>query len=115
MGEPPYYDTHLAALQRETDARYAACLATLDAVMPDGVRWTTPGGGPTLWVEVPRHVDLAQVRAELLTQGVAIETTDECFVGERHLHGFRVSYTWLAPEVLRDALEKVGTALRRAL
>ena len=110
-----YYDTHLAALQRETDARYAQCLATLDAVMPEGVRWTTPGGGPTLWVEVSRRVDLAKVRAELISHGVAIETTDECFVGEPHLHGFRVSYAWLAPEVLRDALEKVGAVLRRTL
>ena len=35
-----YYDTHLHALQRALDARYAACLAALDELMPDGVRWT---------------------------------------------------------------------------
>ena len=58
-----YYDTHLAQLQKELDARYAACLQALDELMPDGVRWTRPGGGPTLWLEIPRSVAVRGARA----------------------------------------------------
>src|SRR4029078_6688454 len=66
-----YYDTHLQQLQRAPDARYAAGLAALDELMPDGVRWTTPGGGPTLWLDIPRSIDLPTLEAHLLRRGVA--------------------------------------------
>ena len=39
-----YYDSHVETMQRATDARYQACLSFLEELMPDGVRWTAPGG-----------------------------------------------------------------------
>jgi len=110
-----YYDTHLQALQRELDARYEHCLRLLREHMPEGVRWTLPGGGPTLWVEVPRRVGLAKLRAELDERRIAIEATESAFDGEPHLHGFRVSYAFLSPERLGRALETVGELLKKEL
>ena len=108
-----YYDTHLAALQKALDARYAACLATLDDLMPDGVRWTRPGGGPTLWLDVPRSIDLVALEAHLARRGVVISNSSAAFVGEDepHLHGFRVAYAYLKPEEMRRALTIVADAL----
>jgi DNA-binding transcriptional MocR family regulator len=77
-----YYDTHLQTLQRELDERYTRCLDHLRACMPEGVRWTTPGGGPTLWLEVPRRVSLERLGARLGERGVAIESTTNAFEGE---------------------------------
>jgi DNA-binding transcriptional MocR family regulator len=110
-----YYDTHLQALQRELDDRYRRCLELLRTFMPEGVRWTTPGGGPTLWLEVPKRVSLDALAARLRDQGVSIESATNAFEGEPHLHGFRVSYAFLAPETLERAVQLVGEALRRAL
>jgi DNA-binding transcriptional MocR family regulator len=83
--------------------------------MPEGVRWTTPGGGPTLWVDVPRRVDLAELRAKAEARDVIIESSESAFTGEPHLHGFRVSYAFLPPATLERALGIVGEALREAL
>ena len=110
--ERGYYDTHLAALQRALDVRYAACLAALDELMPDGVRWTRPGGGPTLWLELPREVDDAAIEAHLLRRGVHVSNASAAYVGEPHLHGFRIAYAYLPEAQMRAALTILGDALR---
>jgi DNA-binding transcriptional MocR family regulator len=110
-----YYETHLAALQRALDHRYARCLELLRSLMPDDVRWTTPGGGPTLWLEIPRRVDLPNLAARLLRRGVQIEDPTAAFAGVPHLHGFRISYAYLGEEPLARALEAVGDELRALL
>jgi DNA-binding transcriptional MocR family regulator len=108
-----YYDTHLAALQRALDERYVACLAALDELMPDGVTWTRPGGGPTLWLELPARVDLPALEAHLARRGVTISNGSVAFVGGAGmLHGFRVAYAFLSVEQMRVALTIVADALR---
>ncbi|HEX5060976.1 MAG TPA: PLP-dependent aminotransferase family protein, partial [Kofleriaceae bacterium] len=107
-----YYDTHLQALQRALDARYAACLAALDELMPDGVRWTHPGGGPTLWLDIPRAIDLPALEAHLARRGIHISNSSAAFVGPAHLHGFRIAYAYLPEEEMRRALTIVADALR---
>ena len=108
-----YYDTHLATLQRALDARYAACLTALDELMPDGVRWTHPGGGPTLWLEVPREIDVALLEAHLARRGVMISNTSAAFVGPANLHGFRIAYAYLSEDDMRRALTILADALRQ--
>jgi DNA-binding transcriptional MocR family regulator len=110
--ERGYYDGHLAALQKELDARYQACLASLDELMPPGVRWTRPGGGPTLWLELPPGTDLAAVERGLAAHEVWIETRTAAFLGEPHLHGFRIGFAWQPTPALRRGLEILGDVLR---
>ncbi|HWU90405.1 MAG TPA: PLP-dependent aminotransferase family protein, partial [Kofleriaceae bacterium] len=107
-----YYDTHLQALQAALDTRYAACLEALDALMPDGVRWTRPGGGPTLWLEVPRSIDLPALEGYLARRGVHASNASAAFLGAPHLHGFRIAYAFLGEEPLRSALTILGDGLR---
>lgn len=109
-----YYDTHLAATQAELDLRYTACLAALEQHMPEGVRWTTPGGGPTLWLEVPRKVPLDRLKRRLHERGVDVEDTASAFVGEPHLHGFRISYAFCPAETVHRGIVIVGEEIRRA-
>lgn len=41
--------------------------------MPEGARWTTPGGGPTLWLEVPMKVSLDRLGERLRALDRALE------------------------------------------
>lgn len=106
-----YYDTHLQSLQRALDQRYAACLAALDELMPDGVRWTRPGGGPTLWLELPRALALPEIEQALARRGVYASNSSAAFVGAPHLHGFRIAYAFLAERELRRGLELLREVL----
>ena len=107
-----YYDTHLTSLQRALDQRYAACLQALDELMPDGVRWTHPGGGPTLWLEIPRSIDLPTLESHLARRGVHVSNASAAFLGERHLHGFRIAYAFLSESEMRAALTILADSLR---
>ncbi|NUQ77418.1 MAG: PLP-dependent aminotransferase family protein [Polyangiaceae bacterium] len=109
--ERGYFDTHLKRLHDALDARYHACLEALRDTMPEGVRWSSPGGGPTLWLEMPRTVDLNALRERLAQKDVAIEDASGHFHGTPHLHGFRVGYAFLPEERLRQGLEKVAETL----
>jgi GntR family transcriptional regulator/MocR family aminotransferase len=110
-----YYDSHLAAMHDALDARYQHCLEVLRELMPAEVRWTTPGGGPTLWLDFPSRVALGPLSAALLARGVFIEDTASAFFGEPHLNGFRVSYAFLSESDLRRGLEIVADESKRAL
>ncbi len=81
--------------------------------MPSDVRWTTPGGGPTLWLEVPRRIPLADLSARVRSRGVDIEDTRDTFVEPTpHLHGFRVSYAYSPLETVRRGLTIVADEIR---
>lgn len=106
-----YYDTHLASVQGELDRRYRACLDALDETMPEGVRWTRPGGGPTLWLELPRAVDLVRLERDLAGRSVSIQCMQQHFAGAPHLHGFRLGYASMPAPALRRGLEAIAAAV----
>ena len=76
---------------------------------------SAPGGGPTLWLSVPRAVDLAVLRQRLAERDVRSEDTSAHFHGAPHLHGFRIGYAFLPEEVLRRGLERLAEALGEML
>ena len=110
-----YYDSHLASLQAALDQRYHACLEALRELMPEEVRWTTPGGGPTLWLDFPRDFPLPKLAAALLARGVFIEDSSPAFFGVPHLNGFRVSYAYVPEPELRRALEIIAEEARKMI
>lgn len=99
-----YYDAHLSALQDELDIRYQNCLNVLRMVMPKDVRWTSPGGGPILWLELPRRIELRTLRERLAKRRVAVQLSESAFFGRPHLHGFRIGYAFLSTEIMQKAL-----------
>ena len=108
-----YYDAHLASLQAELDARYVQCIEALSDTMPPGVRWTTPGGGPILWVDLPRSVEMGALTRRLAERNVTIDPSTEAFQGEPHLHGFRLGYAFSPAPALRKGLEILAEELRK--
>lgn len=107
-----YYDTHLGQLQRALDERYQACLAVLRETMPSSARWTTPGGGPTLWLDLPAGTDLLRLRQRMGARGIHVEPGEANFVGPPQLCGFRIGYARHPPAALARAIaalaEEIG-------
>ena len=111
-----YYDAHLRALQAELDVRYRACLDTLASVMPADVRWTAPGGGPVLWLELPGRVDLQRLGARMVEKGVRLDARLAAwFFGEPHLNGTRIGYAGLPAAQLQRGLEVLAAGIREEI
>jgi DNA-binding transcriptional MocR family regulator len=106
-----YYDTHLAGLQRALDERYRACLSVLRELMPKAVRWTTPGGGPTLWLDLPADTDTIALRTRMESRGILLEPGEANFLGTPHLVGFRIGYARHPPAALARALAALAEEL----
>jgi DNA-binding transcriptional MocR family regulator len=111
-----YYDQHLKQLQNELDLRYRHCLRLLKDLMPPGVQWTKPGGGPVLWLELPKSVDLSKLQGTAAANGAAIDLhTKHWFSGEPHLHGTRIGFAFLSPARMQRGVEILADAVRRHL
>ena len=106
-----YYDAHLRRIHGLLDQRYLGCLDLLHEWMPAGVRFSTPGGGPTLWLDLPAPLRVEQLSERLARRGVFIEQADAHFYGQPHLNGFRVGFAFLSAERLALGLRAVAEEL----
>ena len=110
-----YYDTHLKNVQEELDIRYEHCLGLLRSLMPEEVKWTSPGGGPVLWLELPKRVDLALLEQKLKEQGILIQNATNAFFDKPHSNGFKIGYAFLSQHEMKMALEKTAKEIQRQL
>lgn len=110
-----YYDTHLRSLQEELDIRYDHCLSLLREHMPAEVKWTSPGGGPVLWLEIPKRVNLEVLMQKLKDQNILIQLSNNAFFGTPHSHGFKIGYAFLSQTEMTQAIEKTAREIKRQM
>ena len=110
-----YYDSHLKYVQEELDIRYEHCLGLLRDSMPEEVKWTSPGGGPVLWLELPKRVNLERLMQKLKDQKILIQLSDSSFFGKPHSHGFKIGYAFLSQTEMEHAIEKLAREVKREL
>jgi 2-aminoadipate transaminase len=113
--ERGWYDDHLDKVQSEIGARYHHCLALLERMLGDSVRWTSPGGGPILWLELPRHISIPRLITDLEARKVLINPQDAAFFGAPHLHGFMIGYAFPNREEMTIAIEILSEILKPQL
>lgn len=110
-----YYDRHLKSLQKELDNRYRNCLRLLRDLMPEGVRWSQPGGGPLVWLECPKSVELSKLQEELAQRQVCIGIQPERFFGTPHLHGFPLGFASMNCDEFESGLRILANCLETSL
>lgn len=110
-----YYDTHLRYVQEEVDVRYENCLRLLREKMPEEVQWTTPGGGPVLWLELPTRVNIPELSMRMKDKGVLVSNSKAAFFGQPHCHGFKLGYAAITQNEMEMALDHLSKEIGRQL
>jgi 2-aminoadipate transaminase len=108
---------HVPLLRREYGARRDAMLAALAEHFPEGTRWTLPGAGMFVWVELPRAVDTTA----LLRQ--AVEKERVAFVpgaafsldGRTGRHALRLNFSNPGVAEIREGVARLGRVVKAVL
>ena len=107
-----YYEKHLKKMQTELDRRYSACLKTLEKHLAPNCRWTLPGGGPLIWLEIPRNVELQELHTRMTKRGFDIDVRAQRFSGKAQLHGLPIGFADPKPKVLEDGIAALASEIR---
>jgi DNA-binding transcriptional MocR family regulator len=91
--------------------RRDALLAALTKYMPTGVRWTRPGGGLFVWLNLPEHIDAAALLAAALDVGVAFVPGAAFFFDGRTRNSARLSYSLPPEEEIEGGIARLSQIL----
>jgi 2-aminoadipate transaminase len=79
--------------------------------MPEGVSWTTPGGGFLTWLTLPEGVDAVDLRSAALEAGVAYVPGAPFYSGPGGANELRLSFSALGEDDLAEAAARLASVL----
>ena len=107
-----YYDLHLKRLHRIYRRRMDVALKAMARVFPQGIEWTKPSGGYTLWVRMPRQLSLSGFQRAFHPHGVLVAPGMLFFPDARTSEYFRMSIATLNEAEITEGVQRLGRALR---
>lgn len=90
-------------------------LTSLEALMPDGVTWTRPGGGFFVWATLPEGLDSKALLPRAVAERVAFVPGTGFFAdggGARHM---RLSYCYPEPDRIREGVRRLAGVIGQEL
>jgi 2-aminoadipate transaminase len=101
------FEPNLERLRPLLAARRDAMLAALERFLPDA-RWSRPEGGYFIWLELPEHVDAAELLERAERAGVTfVKGTD--FGGSPS--SARLAFSFVTPAEIREGVRRLATAV----
>jgi DNA-binding transcriptional MocR family regulator len=107
-------EPHLAALRERNGRRRSLGLAAIERSFPAGTRVTQPRGGYMLWAELPRHIDLAQLRSRARAERIVFASGDVFFAAKPDRSYLRLNCAKATEADLTSGLERLGSLLQNA-
>lgn len=107
-----WLEPHIARLVETYRRRRDVLLATLEATMPDGVRWTRPAGGFFVWLTLPEPLQAGAVLAQAHQRSITFLTGEPFFAeggGERHV---RLPFSFIPPPEMEQGIHTLAEIIR---
>ncbi len=106
--------THVPQVRRRYLAQRNAMAAALKRHMPPGCRWTVPAGGMFFWVELPRHLNAAELLPHAAARGVAFVPGAAFHAGAAEHHSIRLSFVTETPDRIELGVALLAQVLEDA-
>ena len=102
------YDRHLRRLRETIRRQLEYCAAAVHRHFPKSVRMTSPSGGLSLWIELPRGVDSRDVYIAAKNKGISILPGFLCASFDAFKRYIRIGYGRVWDQEVEDAIEEIG-------
>jgi 2-aminoadipate transaminase len=104
---------HLARLCAEYGRRRDAMLAALERYFPAQAQWTRPSNGMFIWVELPEHIDTADLLETAVAQEQVAFIPGHAFAlpGYGRRNCLRLNFSNCTPERIEDGIERLGRVI----
>jgi 2-aminoadipate transaminase len=101
-------EEHVEEGRRLYKQRRDAMLDALETTFSSETKWTRPGGGFFLWIDLPRDISGQRVVSAAMAEGVAVFPGSIFYPnGDGGSNGLRLSYSNASPERIRDGIERL--------
>jgi len=114
---------HLNLLREEYRSRRDTMLASMGRYFPPSARWTNPSGGMFIWVELPEHVDTAELLSSAVREEQVAYIPGSAFRVESSIMGsnpsdrsdncLRLNFSNSKLEDIETGMERLGRILHR--
>ncbi len=105
-------DEHVEKLKKVYKSRRDTMVEAMEREFPDYIRFTRPSGGLFAWVEMPEGMNSRKLLEICLDRGVAFVPGGSFFPCSIRENAFRVNYSNMPEEKIREGIKRLGTAIR---
>jgi len=107
-----FLDKHLKAMRRVYARRLAVLLDSMERHMPEGVEWTRPEGGMSIWVTLPPGFDASELSVHARERGVLFSPGRYFYVQVPRPNAFRLGFASVDERKIARGIEILGEELR---
>ena len=108
-------DAHIEKIRAVYKKRRDVMLEAMGKEFPASVAYTRPQGGLFAWVELPDHINARDILAKSLEHNVAFVPGGAFFPNGGRENTFRVNFSNMPEERIREGIKRLGGVLRQAL
>ncbi|SFJ68847.1 aminotransferase-like domain-containing protein [Thermoflavimicrobium dichotomicum] len=106
------FPNYLKQLRQRLKTARNQMLESLERWLPPGYTFSSPQVGITTWVHPPHPMDETRFIEQCLAEHVFV-MPGEAFAVEQPVPGFQVNFGKIPPEILDQAIQRIGKILRR--
>lgn len=107
-----FLDKHVKAMREVYSRRLAVLLDSMQRHMPEGVDWTRPDGGMSIWVMLPPGFDASELSVHARARGVLFSPGRYFYVQVPRPNAFRLGFSGLDERKIARGVEILGEELR---